>query len=137
MKKYVPTDTMPKHYNLLDMIKAGLDPALAVDMLTFDKSLPTRERVNKYDCDNPVTSALLGLGWIKEGCEKTYRIGQKFHGEGCDYLLAQVSANHVALICLKGGNRWHDPQKVENISAITVGEMLNITLGEHFMLIEE
>jgi len=138
MKRYVPTNKMPKYYNLLDMIKAGLDPALVVDMLIFDKSLPMRMRVNEYNYDSPVINALLSLGWIKEEGEKTYRIGQKFLcDEGGNYILSQVSPNHVTLVSLNDGNRWNDPQEVKNISAITVDEMLNITLGKSFTLIAE
>ena len=139
MKRYVPTNKMPKYYNLLDMIKAGLDPALVVDMLIFDKSLPTRIRVNEYNYDSPVINVLLSLGWIKEEeREKTYRIGQKFLcDEGGNYILSQVSPNHVTLVSLNDGNRWNDSQEVKNISAITVDEMLNITLGKSFTLIAE
>lgn len=138
MKRYVPTNKMPKYYNLLDMIKAGLDSALVVDMLIFDKSLPIRIRVNEYNYDSPVINALLSLGWIKEEDEKTYRIGQKFLcDEGGNYILSQVSPNHVTLVSLNDGNRWNDPQEVKNISAITVDEMLDITLGESFTLIAE
>ena len=138
MKRYVPTNKMPKYYNLLDMIKAGLDSSLVVDMLIFDKSLPMRMRVNEYNYDSPVINALLSLGWIKEEGEKTYRIGQKFLcDEGGNYILSQVSPNHVTLVSLNDGNRWNDPQEVKNISAITVDEMLNITLGKSFTLIAE
>lgn len=138
MKRYVPTNKMPKYYNLLDMIKAGLDSSLVVDMLMFDKSLPTRIHVNEYNYDSPVINALLSLGWIKEEDEKTYRIGQKFLcDEGGNYILSQVSPNHVTLVSLNDGNRWNDPQEVKNISAITVDEMLDITLGESFTLIAE
>jgi len=146
MKRYVPTNKMPKYYNLLDMIKAGLDSALVVDMLIFDKSLPMRIRVNEYNYDSPVIKALLSLGWIeeprsellKEEGEKTYRIGQKFLcDEGGNYILSQVSPNHVTLVSLNDGNRWNDPQEVKDISAITVDEMLDITLGESFTLIAE
>ena len=139
MKRYVPTNKMPKYYNLLDMIKAGLDPALVVDMLIFDKSLPTRIRVNEYNYDSPVINVLLSLGWIKEEeREKTYQIGQRFLcDEGGNYILSQVSPNHVTLVSLNDGNRWNDPQEVKNISAITVDEMFNITLGKSFTLIAE
>lgn len=139
--KYVPTDAMPDYYNLLDMIRAGLKPALAVDMLMFDRSLPLRMRVDEYDYINPVTAALLNLGWIKKKGSATYHIGQVFvftgpgFDNGREFLLSQTTVRRVALICLDNGNRWCEPVEVESSDRITEKEFEQITNGKLFELV--
>ena len=80
--------------------------------------------------------------------EVTYKRGDRFYigedhdGEEC--LLAHVDnapqglwSGMFCLVSIENGNRYRNPTKVADYTMVTVEEMLNLTNGETFQLIEK
>lgn len=64
---------------------------------------------------------------FKEATKKPRRIGDRFVNLGGnfyqgEYILASVDCKRVALIGLQSGNRWSNPVKVSDVTAITESE---------------
>ncbi len=80
------------------------------------------------DCKGPLERVLTVLVNGKPKKEKTYRIGQKVRigrGNYNPYLL--VTHDTVCVFAVGNhGSRWHDPERVKSVSAITEAEMEKI-----------
>ena len=77
--------------------------------------------------------------------EVTYKRGDRFYITNCglrdEYILACVGGDSkVYEVCLVGvdtGNRWVNHHVVKNMNAVTHEEMLTLTNGASFQLIEK
>lgn len=55
-------------------------------------------------------------------------IGQKFRRDKYEvYILAQVESHRVCLISLTDGNRWVEPQYIDDIRSLTSEEWARVT----------
>lgn len=75
--------------------------------------------------------------------EITYKRGDRFYidGDGDEvYILACVGGSddvvEACLVGLTGGNRWENHHVVKNAQSVTHEEMLTLTAGHTFQLIE-